>query len=329
MKLFCEVTLKRTMANQKKGLGRGLDALFSNSSPDVNLNNKNSVTILKIFEVKPNKDQPRKDFDQKLLTDLANSIKDHGVLQPILVKPDKMGNYQIIAGERRWRASKMAGLDEIPAIIKELNNLEMMEIALIENIQRSNLNVIEEALGYKFLADKYNMSQDAIASRVGKSRPAITNALRLLNLPDSVINLIKENKISAGHARALLTLENKSEIEKQAEEIFEKGLSVREVENIIKFKKNNTSSTSSQNSNKSNIDNNGISTHVQPAEKSVEKITKLNNEPFYNTLQQDLIADLNRNIKINYKNGNKKLEIEFYNQQDLINITDKIRKALK
>ncbi len=304
------------MSNQKKGLGRGLDALFSNTLPDIDLNNKNSITILKIFEVKPNKEQPRKDFDQKLLTDLANSIKEHGVLQPILVRPDKMGNYQIIAGERRWRASKIAGLDEIPAIIKELDDIEMMEIALIENLQRSDLNIIEEALGYKFLADRYNMSQDAIASRVGKSRPAIANALRLLNLPTSVIELIKENKISAGHARALITLENNSEIEKKAQEIFEKGLSVREVENIIKLKKTNTTSS---NCNKQNTSPNPLNKNSANSD----------DEKFYQQLQQNLIKKLNRTIKIKTKNKTKKIEIEFHNQQDLIEIIDKIKKALK
>ena len=210
------------MSNNKRGLGKGLGALFLNTMEDdiEKTDDKNNIKIVKIFEVKPNKNQPRKLFDEKLLSDLAESIKKHGILQPILVRRDKMGEYQIIAGERRWRAAKQAGLKEVPVIVKDLEDLETMEIALIENLQRADLNAIEEALGYKYLIDKYNMSQDDVASKVGKSRPVISNTLRLLKLPDEVIELVRFNKISAGHARALVGLNDEGKIKSVAKDIL-------------------------------------------------------------------------------------------------------------
>lgn len=296
------------MSNPKKGLGRGLSALFSNSMNDIiNLDeqpiDQKQITNLKISSVVPNQDQPRKSFDENLLNTLASSIKEHGILQPILVRPYKDGKYQIIAGERRWRAAQIAGLKEIPSIIKDIEDLETMEIALIENLQRSDLNPIEEALSYKFLIEKYNMSQEAIADKVGKSRPVIANTLRLLNLPKSVINLIIDNKISAGHARSLLSLNDDEKIEKKANEIIENKLSVRQIEQSIKNEK-----ISSNSSIKSNT-------------------RKIHNEDFYNSLQKDISSNLKRNIKINYHNN--KLEIEYFNKQDLIDISKKLKEILK
>ena len=301
------------MATSKKGLGRGLSALFSNNInniDDVDINNimefedKNKIKILKISEVTPNPDQPRKEFDQELINNLVVSIKEYGVLQPILVRSIKSGGYQIIAGERRWRACKEAGLKEIPAILKDLKDLETLEIALIENLQRSDLNPIEEALSYKFLIDKYHMSQDLIATKVGKSRPAISNIIRLLNLPESVIELIKNNKISVGHARALLSLEDDNKIIEYSKEIVAQNLSVRDIEKIIKLEKD-----------ESNLDN----------KKSKEKLRKIIDNSFYKKLEKDISKDLRRRIKIN----NNKLEIEFFNKEDLSDIINNIKSILK
>ena len=296
------------MSNPKKGLGRGLSALFSYSINDIiNLDeqpiDQKQITNLKISSVVPNQDQPRKRFDKNLLNTLASSIKDHGILQPIIVRPYKDGKYQIIAGERRWRAAQIAGLEEIPSIIRDIEDLETMEIALIENLQRSDLNPIEEALSYKFLIEKYNISQESIADKVGKSRPVIANSLRLLNLPKSVINLIIDNKISAGHARALLSLNDNEKIEKKANEIIENNLSVRQIEQSIKNEKSSSNSLIKSN------------------------IRKIHNEDFYNSLQKDMSFNLKRNIKINYHNN--KLEIEYFNKQDLIDISKKLKEILK
>ncbi len=298
------------MSNNKRGLGKGLGALFLNTMEDdiEKTDDKNNIKIVKIFEVKPNKNQPRKLFDEKLLSDLAESIKKHGILQPILVRRDKMGEYQIIAGERRWRAAKQAGLKEVPVIVRDLEDLETMEIALIENLQRADLNAIEEALGYKYLIDKYNMSQDDVASKVGKSRPVISNTLRLLKLPDEVIELVRFNKISAGHARALLALNDEETIKNLAKDIVENNLSVRDVEECVKAEK---MQTEEQVSNSKNI-------------KSLAKVTK-NEEKFYKSLQKSFIDDTKRNLKINYNRVKKSVEIEFYNKEDLEKIIQKLK----
>ena len=191
------------MAKLKKGgLGKGLDALFvENDTGDTS-----SVT-LRISEIEPNREQPRKYFDEEALTELADSIRQHGVIQPLLVRPMENGTYQLVAGERRWRASRMAGLTEVPVVIKDLSEIEAMELALIENLQRQDLNPIEEAVGFQQLMERYSMTQEQVASRVGKSRPAVANALRLLNLPEQVVAMVQSGEVSPGHARALLKLE--------------------------------------------------------------------------------------------------------------------------
>lgn len=300
------------MATPKKGLGRGLSALFSSSIDNIDNNNiiedindiighnnlDNKIKILKTSDVTPNPNQPRKEFDEKLIENLVISIKDHGVLQPILVRPIKTGGYQIIAGERRWRACKKAGLETIPAIIKDLKDLETLEIALIENLQRSDLNPIEEAMSYKFLIDKYNMSQDSIATKVGKSRPVVANMIRLLNLPEAVIELVRTDKISVGHARALLALEDSEKIKEISQEIISQGLSVRDVERLVKSKKDST---------------------------NFKKNRKIIDTSFYKKIEKDISKDLKRNIKIN----NNKLEIEFFSKEDLDNIINNIKSALK
>ncbi|MEE0769919.1 MAG: ParB/RepB/Spo0J family partition protein, partial [Acutalibacteraceae bacterium] len=190
---------------KKSGLGKGLDAIFAENDTEAN---SSSTVMLRLDEIEPNREQPRKEFNEESLTELADSIVQHGVIQPLLVRPLMGGGYQIVAGERRWRASRRAGLSEVPAVIKELTDNEVMEIALIENLQREDLTPWEETLGYQTLIDTYGFTQEEVAKSMGKSRPAITNSLRLLQLPGSVVDFLKNGDISAGHARALLSLKN-------------------------------------------------------------------------------------------------------------------------
>ncbi len=218
------------MAKKMGGLGKGLSAIFIENDSE----NSNEAVTLRIADIEPNRDQPRKEFDEQALAELSQSIMQFGVLQPILVRPLPLGGYQIVAGERRFRASRMAGLTEIPAVIRELSDNETMELALIENLQREDLSPIEEAKGYKTLIDTYSMSQEQVAHTVGKSRPAIANTMRLLLLPDDVIELVEKGDLSSGHARALLALENKALMSNLAEEIVNKNLSVRQVEKMVK-----------------------------------------------------------------------------------------------
>ncbi|MFL2822531.1 MAG: ParB/RepB/Spo0J family partition protein [Paracoccaceae bacterium] len=238
----------------KKSLGRGLSSLLSetqidlNNDQDMNLveepnNIKRSKTLslIPIEKIQPNTNQPRKTFSEEELTELKNSIESKGLLQPIIVR-EKGGYYEIVAGERRWRAAQLAQLHEIPALIKELTDIEVLEIAIIENIQRSNLNPYEEALGYKQLLEKFNYTQEELASNLGKSRVYITNLTRLLNLPDSVLKFLKDGTLTAGHARALIGVDKALEI---AKSIVKKELSVRETERLVKeFSKKNLKSKS-------------------------------------------------------------------------------------
>lgn len=218
------------MAKKMGGLGKGLSAIFIENDSE----NSNEAVTLRISEIEPNRNQPRKEFDEQALAELSQSIMQYGVLQPILVRPLPLGGYQIVAGERRFRASRMAGLTEIPAVIRELSDNETMELALIENLQREDLSPIEEAKGYKTLIDTYSMSQEQVAQSVGKSRPAIANTMRLLLLPDDIIEMVEKGDLSSGHARALLALENKAMMSSLAEEVVKKNLTVRQVEKMVK-----------------------------------------------------------------------------------------------
>ena len=218
------------MAKKIGGLGKGLSAIFvENESED-----KNEVVSLKISQIEPNRQQPRRSFDDESLAELAKSIELHGVLQPILVRPLLRGGYQIVAGERRYRASRLAGLTEVPVIIRELTDSETMQLALIENLQREDLSPLEEAAGYRALTDEFGFSQEDVARTVGKSRSAVTNTLRLLALPDEVKPLLEEGKLSPGHARALLGIEDKSKIAAAANKVADSGMSVREAESMVK-----------------------------------------------------------------------------------------------
>lgn len=218
------------MARKMGGLGKGLSAIFVENETEGN----NEVLSLRISQIEPNRNQPRRNFDTESLAELASSIEKHGVLQPILVRPQIHGGYQIVAGERRYRASRLAGLTEIPVIVRDLSDSEMMQIALIENLQREDLSPLEEAAGYRSLIDDYGFTQDEVARTVGKSRSAVTNMLRLLNLPDDVRPLLEEQKLSAGHARALLAIEDKDKIKTAADKVVKENLSVRATEALAK-----------------------------------------------------------------------------------------------
>lgn len=282
------------MAKKLGGLGKGLNAIFiENDSED----NNGSVT-LKISEIEPNRSQPRKEFDEKALSELAESISKHGLLQPLLVRPLPLGGYQIIAGERRYRACRMAGITEVPVIIRELGDTETMEIALIENLQREDLTPIEEALGYQVLIDEHGFSQEEVAQSVGKSRPAIANSLRLLKLPQSILNLVSDGKISAGHARALLTLEDEKLMQELAEEIIKKDLSVRQVEKICKQK-------------------------PKPEKEEVPE----KKPSFYSMVELALNESLGRKIKVSKNKGKQGgiLQIEFYSDEELTELSNKLK----
>ena len=211
------------MSGKKGGLGKGLDAIFAENDVE----SENSSILLKVSEIEPNRGQPRKDFDEKSLGELADSIAQHGVLQPLLVRPIPGGGYQIVAGERRWRAARMAGVSEVPAVVRDMSESEVMEFALIENLQREDLNPIEEAQGYQSLIETYGLTQDEVAKTVGKSRPAVTNALRLLSLPPNLREMVNKGALSAGHARTLLSFPDAAEVAKD-------GISVRELEKMAK-----------------------------------------------------------------------------------------------
>ena len=282
------------MAKKLGGLGKGLNAIFiENDSED----NNGSVT-LKISEIEPNRSQPRKEFDEKALSELAESISKHGLLQPLLVRPLPLGGYQIVAGERRYRACRMAGITEVPVIIRELGDTETMEIALIENLQREDLTPIEEALGYQLLIDEHGFSQEEVAQSVGKSRPAIANSLRLLKLPQSILDLISDGKISAGHARALLTLEDEKLMQELAEEIIKKDLSVRQVEKICKQK-------------------------PKPEKEEIPE----KKPSFYSMVELALNESLGRKIKVSKNKGKQGgiLQIEFYSDEELTELSNKLK----
>lgn len=218
------------MAAKKGGLGKGLDAIFMENATE----NSNSTVTLKISELEPNQDQPRREFDDEALAELADSIAQHGVLQPLLVRPIAGGGYQIVAGERRFRACRMAGVQEVPVVIRELSDGQVMELALIENLQREDLSPIEEAQGYQTLMEHYHFTQEEVSRSVGKSRPAITNAMRLLRLPEEIIHMVSGGKLSAGHARTLLAFESEDDQLQAAQLAVKQGLSVRELEKLAK-----------------------------------------------------------------------------------------------
>lgn len=285
-----------------RGLGKGLDSLIPNTVGESKSNKKSGLanqnvseeaagpdTLVKITMVEPNREQPRKNFDEDALMELAESIKQHGLLQPILVQ-DRKDHYEIIAGERRWRAAKLAGLKEVPVIIKNLSEQEIVEISLIENIQRENLNPIEEAQAYKKLLNEFNLKQDEVAERVSKSRTAVTNSMRLLKLCDEVQQMVINEMISTGHARALLAIEDPEQQYSIAQRVFDEKLSVREVEKLVK--------------------------NLNKPEKPKKEENKAL-EVIYSDIEEKLKQALSTKVAISSKgNGAGKIEIEFYSHDD-------------
>ena len=292
-----------------RGLGKGLDALIPSVQSDTKTKNANSETttekepetIVKITKIEPNREQPRKNFDEDALQELAESIKQFGLLQPILVQ-DRKTYYEIIAGERRWRAAKLAGLKEVPVIIRNYTEQEIVEISLIENIQREDLNPIEEALAYKRLLTEFNLKQDEVAERVSKSRTAVTNSMRLLKLCDEVQQMIIDDMISTGHARALISIEDPEEQYAIAQRVFDEKMSVRDIEKLVK------------NLNK-------------PEKPKKEVVEDKSLDIIYQDIEEKLKQTLDTKVAITSKgNGAGKIEIEFYSHDDLDKIIDLLSK---
>ena len=308
------------MAVKRSGLGRGLDALFPEKSvekkpvsPSQNKEEslkkekteskdidqaavKKTEMLVKISKVEPNRSQPRKQFDEDALLELSESIKQYGILQPLLVS-DKGSYYEIIAGERRWRAAKLAGLKEVPVIIKEFNDQQVVEISLIENIQREDLNPIEEAMAYKRLIDEFHLKQDNIAERVSKSRTAVTNSLRLLKLDERVQQMLIDEMISAGHARAILAIGDKEVQASVAMKVFDEKLSVRETEKLVK--------------------------HIVEPPKKTPKQVNTAEDAIYESLEEKMKGIIGSRVFIHRKKNNKgKIEIEYYSRDELERIIE-------
>lgn len=289
------------MARAKKGgLGKGLDALFmDNETVD-----SGGVVTLRLSQIEPNRDQPRKIFSEEALNELADSIREHGVLQPLLVRPLPGGSYQLVAGERRWRASRMAGLQEVPVVIREMDEEQAMEIALIENLQREDLNAIEEATGYKQLMERYGMTQEQVAKRVGKSRPAIANALRLLNLPQKVMDMVGEGEVSPGHARALLAFDDQERIVEIAQKVKTGKYSVRDIERMAK----------NQDEKK------------EKAAKAPEKPAWGGKSAFLTEMEIAMSMEMGRKVRIIPNGEGGTLQIQFWDEEDLKSLAEKFAK---
>lgn len=303
------------MAVKRNGLGKGLDSLIPNKndktennvkkvakSDDIKVKKeesaiKNGEMMVKINQVEPNRDQPRREFDEDSLMELADSIKQFGILQPLIVQKKK-DYYEIIAGERRWRAAKLAGIKEVPVIVKEYTDQEIVEISLIENIQRENLNPIEEAMAYKRLLEEFSLKQDEVAERVSKSRTAVTNSMRLLKLSERVQQMIIDDMISTGHARALLAIDDEEQQYILANKIFDEKLSVRETEKLVKALKN--------------------------PKKEVKK-QKLEHTFVYQNIEEQMKNIIGTKVSVNAKaNGKGKIEIDYYSEEELERIYDLI-----
>jgi len=284
--------------NRPGGLGKGLDALFADNSSTEN------STTLPVSEIEPNQDQPRKSFSQESLAELADSIRDHGILQPLLVRPMPTGRYQLIAGERRWRAARMAGENSVPVIIREMTDQEAMELALIENLQREDLNPVEEAMGYRQLIEQYNMTQEKVAQVVGKSRPSVANALRLLNLPEDVLGMVQQGRVSAGHARALLALEEPQMIRENAAKVLADKITVRDIEQMARKKKN----------------------AEKQALSGTSKIVGKTPHSVYQELELALEEELGRHVTVRPigKEGAGSLTINFFDTKDLCDLANRL-----
>ena len=286
-------------SKKQKGLGRGLGALLGDFEETAQ--ESSAYRLLPIYKVEPNPDQPRQDFDEEELQTLADSISVHGVIQPLTVRETAGGYYQIIAGERRWRAARLAGLNEIPSVVIEADDKKAMELALIENLQRQDLNPVEEALGYQTLMEDYGLTQEQTATQVGKSRPAVANALRLLALCPEVLELLRKGELTAGHARAVLTLKSEKKQLEAAKKIIALGMSVRAAETLCK----------------------NMAKEPTPEKKEVFAVD------YVAECEKSLSKHLGRGVKI--VNGKRKgrFELEFYGQEDLQNLLDALMKLQK
>lgn len=287
----------------KKGLGKGLGSLFSDTDikevTEVKTEEKKTggdITTVRMSQIEPNKSQPRSNFDEEKIASLADSIKEHGLIQPIIITPSDNGMYKIVAGERRWRAAKKAKLKEIPALIREYSDEQVAEIALIENLQRENLNPIEEAVGYNLLMDEFNLTQEVISQRVGRSRSAVANSLRLLSLEGSIQKMLIDGLLTSGHARAVLSLDNKELREALANKIIENNLNVRQAEALARELQKKT-----------------------PPKKKKEK-TAYDIE--IENLQNKLSSSLGTKVSINHTPKKGKIEIEYYGNEDLDRILE-------
>lgn len=280
------------MAKKMSGLGKGLGALMLENATDEML----AQNELDLNEIVPNRDQPRKTFDEASIEELAQSIKQHGVLQPLLVRPIPSGGYQLVAGERRWRACRIAGLTKVPVVIKELTDTETMEIAIIENLQREDLNPIEEAEGLQALIDKCGYTQEEVATSVGKSRPAIANSLRLLRLPPEVREMTKNGEISAGHARALLAFDNDAMMLEAAKNIVSSKMTVRDVERLAKIKET-----------------------TEPRRRRARR-----RDSFYDEVELSLSEATGRKVKVYTGRNGGTIELEFFDREDLKELANKL-----
>lgn len=280
------------MASKIGGLGKGLDALFAENAVE----EQGKTVAVRLSDIEPNRSQPRKQFDEAALDDLAASISQHGVLQPLLVRPLPSGRYSLVAGERRWRAARMAGLTEVPVVIREMTDQEAAELALIENLQREDLNPMEEAIGYRTLMDSYGMTQEEAAKAVNKSRPAVANALRLLNLPDELAAMVHSGTLSAGHARALLSFESKDQQLAAAKATVEQDLSVRALEKMAKT-----------------VRTKPVTERKMPMRDS-----------FYNEAELLLSEKLGRKVRVQTKGEGGTLQLEFYGKDDLADIANRL-----
>ncbi len=276
---------------KKRGLGMGMDALFFENTTESGM-----TQTLRISEIEPNKSQPRTDFNDEAIATLADSIRQHGLLQPLLVRPLENGSYQIVAGERRWRACRMAGLDEVPVQIKELSDKETMQIALIENLQRENLNAMEEALGYQDLMDNYAMTQEQVAKIVGKSRSAVANCLRALKLEPQIQEMLRKNEITIGHAKALAGVSDEKQRLELAKKCCEDMLTVRNLEKLCS---------------KQSVEN----------VKKAEKPTKTEaSDSFFTELELAMRQEIGRKVNITHKKDRGTIEVEFFDKEDLAEI---------
>lgn len=281
------------MAVKKGGLGRGLDALFQDNI----MESDSGVVTLRLSEIKPNHEQPRKYFDEGALTELADSIREHGVLQPLIVRPMLGGEYQLIAGERRYRAAMLAQVASVPVVIREYSDMEAMEVALVENLQRRDLNPVEEGEGYKALARQFNLTQTEIAQKVGKSRSAVANAMRLVELPDEVKEAVSDNLLSMGHARALLSLQENEQICEAARQVIKNSLSVRQTEQMV--------------------------AKMQRTPKTQSKTARP--DSFYKELQIALEKTWGRKVRISPAGENTgSITVDYLSREDLIEITERL-----